>query len=650
MARRIGFPLRRLWRVRIPHAGRVTGAVALALLAALLIHSAMRMDAAGTPVEPSLAVSYHVGPLETSSADGVWRSPAQAEWRAAEGDELHLGFRGEPVWLRVEVANDAARPFDGMLVYKFPYIDRILFHGYDDTGAPAIRLRGDRAPLDRSLPASHFPAFPVEVAAGGTAVFHLEVTTTSVVLAPLKLYSEKGFERMVLGDHLLFGALFGAVLAVCMYVFTVYLTVRDKAYLDFIPFSLAYAGYVAVASGMGQIWFWPGGWEYANPLFFMLQGLLFASGVRFFQRYLGTPERHPKVDMIMRLLVVVGLLTSLAPVLPVPVGAALIAFVAGPGAIFVFGLAVYLSFRGSDRARVVAFGWGFSQLTAVFLYLRVLDLAPYHPINHYLTAIGCAVATLYFAIALALGLRRQQKQLLLAEELNDTRNSFMAGMSHELRTPLNAIMGFSEMISKEMLGPVSPPTYRDYAADIHDSSRNMLKLVDDVLGIARIESGKFRLEPEPLDAGELLAETAEDFAAAAAQAGARVDVAAPEGDLVIEADRGALRQVLHNLLSNAVKFSPEGGVVTARAQGDGAGVTIGIADQGPGIAEADLERVLQPFEVVRSDAHTAKSGAGLGLPLSRMLAELHGGALTIRAAPDEGTTVIVRLPRKAVAD
>jgi hypothetical protein len=329
MARRIGFPLRRLWRVRIPHAGRVTGAVALALLAALLIHSAMRMDAAGTPVEPSLAVSYHVGPLETSSADGVWRSPAQAEWRAAEGDELHLGFRGEPVWLRVEVANDAARPFDGMLVYKFPYIDRILFHGYDDTGAPAIRLRGDRAPLDRSLPASHFPAFPVEVAAGGTAVFHLEVTTTSVVLAPLKLYSEKGFERMVLGDHLLFGALFGAVLAVCMYVFTVYLTVRDKAYLDFIPFSLAYAGYVAVASGMGQIWFWPGGWEYANPLFFMLQGLLFASGVRFFQRYLGTPERHPKVDMIMRLLVVVGLLTSLAPVLPVPVGAALIAFVAG---------------------------------------------------------------------------------------------------------------------------------------------------------------------------------------------------------------------------------------------------------------------------------------------------------------------------------
>jgi two-component system cell cycle sensor histidine kinase PleC len=94
----------------------------------------------------------------------------------------------------------------------------------------------------------------------------------------------------------------------------------------------------------------------------------------------------------------------------------------------------------------------------------------------------------------------------------------------------------------------------------------------------------------------------------------------------------------------------EGGVVTARAQGDGAGVTIGIADQGPGIAEADLERVLQPFEVVRSDAHTAKSGAGLGLPLSRMLAELHGGALTIRAAPDEGTTVIVRLPRKAVAD
>lgn len=272
-----------------------------------------------------------------------------------------------------------------------------------------------------------------------------------------------------------------------------------------------------------------------------------------------------------------------------------------------------------------------------------------------LAAICAVFLVLMRRLRRALDYARQRNRQLAqarihAEAASEAKSRIMANVSHELRTPLNAIMGFSEMISKEMLGPVSPPTYRDYAADIHDSSRNMLKLVDDVLGIARIESGKFRLEPEPLDAGELLAETAEDFAAAAAQAGARVDVAAPEGDLVIEADRGALRQVLHNLLSNAVKFSPEGGVVTARAQGDGAGVTIGIADQGPGIAEADLERVLQPFEVVRSDAHTAKSGAGLGLPLSRMLAELHGGALTIRAAPDEGTTVIVRLPRKAVAD
>lgn len=646
MARRIISDGRRLAGVRVPRAGRAVGVLALLLLAALIVHSAFQSPPSAAPGPPHMTVAYHLGPVQMERGGGVWRPAAAVDWQPGMDEELHFGFRREPVWLRVDIAPPADAAFDGVLVYKFPYIDKVVFHGPGPEGAPVRWTRGDSVPPDPRLPVSHFPAFPVQAAAGQPLTVYLEVMTTSVVLAPLKLYTESGFEHMVLRDHLLFGALFGAVLAVCMYVFTVYLTVRDKAYLDFIPFSLAYACYVAVGSGIGQTWFWPGGWAWANQLFFVVQGLLFASGVRFFQRYLGTPERYPRVDLAMRLLIVVGLLTSAAPFLPSWLGSVLIAFVAGPGAIFVFSLAVLLSFRGSDRARVVAFGWGFSQLTAVFLYLRLFDLAPYLPVNHYLTAIGCAIATIYFAVALALGLRRQQKQLLLAEELNDTRNSFMAGMSHEMRTPLNAIMGFSEMIAKEMLGPVQPAQYRDYAADIHDSSQRMLKLIDDVLGIARIESGKYALEPEPLDAAELVAAAAGDFAEAAAEGGLTIDVRGPDGALPLTADRGALRQVVHNLIANALKFSPEQGAVTIGLEDRGEAVCIVVSDQGPGIAPEDAERILKPFEVVRSEAHTAKSGAGLGLPLSKMLVELHGGALTVGAAEGGGAAVTVTLPRE----
>lgn len=616
----------------------IAGILALGLLLGNTGHEAETTDAEAR-FDAGFSLAYAFDRSGTAELESIRQLP----FTDAPGMALHLGFSDSPLWLRVTIRNRTDSPQEGVLVYRFPYVDAITAHVPGPDG-PRHIVRGDSRPLPDTYRNSHFPAFPVQIAAGEPTIVYLRVESSSVLLAPLDLLDHDRFTREVQRDQILLALLFGAVISVCLYVLTVYLTVREKAYLDFVPFSLTYALYVAVATGFGQVWLWPDAYPHANLLYFVVQGLLFASGVRFFQRYLNTAEHTPRINMIMRVLILAGLLTTVAPFLPSPVDTVLIAFVAGPGTVLVLGTAIYLWTRGIEHAAVATVGWAFSHVSSVYLYLRVLDITPYLPINHYLAAIGCAIATLYFAIALALGLRRQQARLLLAETINDTRNQFLAGMSHELRTPLNAIMGFSEMIKEQVLGPVQPAAYRDYAADIHASSRNMLSLVDDVLNISRIETGQYQLEIGQADLVTLVRSCLERHASEAEQGGVTVRLTHDAESIMVQADVSALQQAFCNVLENAIRYSPDGGTVEVSILRQARQVAIRIQDQGPGIPEQLLARIVRPFELVRSNAYAAKDGAGLGLPLARMLLELHGGSLQVNSVEGEGTTVVLLLP------
>lgn len=634
---------------QVPRLGQVTAAVAVLVLVWLLFIGTedpmgQRFDAGPEPV---MTVEHsETAARPTAGTDG-WFDAAGSDWRFFDALHANFGFRADPLWLRVTLRNPSDTEFRGTLVYKFPYTDSIAFYGFDQRDNPEIYVAGDSEPRDEALPRSHFPSFPVKLSAGETVVHFLRVETTSVVLTPIYLYSDHDYQLVNLRDQLLFAALFGAVLAVCMYVVTVYMTVRDKSFLDFIAFSVTYAFYVAVASGMGQTWLWPGAYPNSNALFFIVQGFLFASGVRFFQRYLRTADVAPRVNAIFRVLMFLGLVTSLTPLLPPIIGKVTIAFVAGPGAVFVFAITIFMAHRGMRRARVVAFGWGFSQLTSVYIYLRIFDITPYTELNHYLTAIGCAIATLYFAVALALGLRRQQEQLLLAEKLNETRSSFMAGMSHELRTPLNAIQGFSEMMSTEMLGKIEPAIYKGYADDIHKSSRHMLDLVDKILDISRLESDDYELKLESHRLNDLISETAAEFKGQAQEADITIDVQLASAEAMATFDRPAMKRVLENLVSNAIKFSGSKGRILLTARERVGRIEITVTDEGEGMDPDHLEHLLIPFEAVRVDAYKAKSGAGLGLPLANALVAQHGGQLSFDTAPGKGTRVTVSLPMVA---
>jgi two-component system cell cycle sensor histidine kinase PleC len=234
-----------------------------------------------------------------------------------------------------------------------------------------------------------------------------------------------------------------------------------------------------------------------------------------------------------------------------------------------------------------------------------------------------------------------------ADEASRAKSDFLARMSHELRTPLNAVIGFSDLIQTRLHGPQALDRYVDYAADIGRAGRHLLRIVDDVLDLARVENRQVDMDPAPLPLADALAECASMVRPRAEEAGLSLVVAPTTGDVVAFADARAVRQVLLNLLTNSIKFTPAGGSILLEAADWPDCVVVRVVDDGQGIPEDRLPHVFEPFRRGRSDVSDGVDGAGLGLGLSiaRTLAEMNGGTLTLDSAVGRGTTATLTLPR-----
>lgn len=236
-----------------------------------------------------------------------------------------------------------------------------------------------------------------------------------------------------------------------------------------------------------------------------------------------------------------------------------------------------------------------------------------------------------------------------ADAANRSKSEFLANMSHELRTPLNAVIGFAEMMKMQTFGPLGSPNYVEYANSIADSGGHLLSLINDILDLSKIESGKHQLEPEPVDVAGIVDYCGRMVRGRADEAGIDLAYKVPAELPRLMADERSLKQILLNLLSNAIKFTSEGGAVTITGRIDADGeFAISVSDTGIGIAARDLGVVLAPFGQVGTSQTRKTSGTGLGLPLVRSLAELHQGTLEIESEVGSGTTVTVKFPASRV--
>ncbi len=236
-----------------------------------------------------------------------------------------------------------------------------------------------------------------------------------------------------------------------------------------------------------------------------------------------------------------------------------------------------------------------------------------------------------------------------AEAANLAKSKFLANMSHELRTPLNAILGFSEMIKDEVLGPIANANYKSYAADIHDSGNHLLKLINEILDLSRIEAGKYELVEKPVDFGAVARECVHLLRLDAQSKSLRLAATFNPGMPRVMADERALRQICLNLLANAIKFTPEHGSIAVRTGIlPGGEALLSVRDNGPGIPEEEIPAVLRAFGQGSLAVKMRDSGTGLGLPIVTGLAELHGGRFDLRSKVGMGTEASLILPKSRV--
>lgn len=237
-----------------------------------------------------------------------------------------------------------------------------------------------------------------------------------------------------------------------------------------------------------------------------------------------------------------------------------------------------------------------------------------------------------------------------ADAANHAKSAFLANMSHELRTPLNAIIGFSEMMIKHTFGPLGHDKYGEYLDDIHMSAKHLLEIINEVLDMSKIEAGKVELDEQEIDMHGLIDSVIRIMANRAFSSGLDIkDMVDPKLP-VLYADPRLVRQILINLITNAIKYSHKEGSIEVIARMDEQNnMLLIVRDHGIGIPKDRIKEAMEPFGQIHDPTRSnTQQGTGLGLPLTKAMAELHGGKLSLESDKGKGTTVTIRLPRDRV--
>jgi two-component system cell cycle sensor histidine kinase PleC len=234
-----------------------------------------------------------------------------------------------------------------------------------------------------------------------------------------------------------------------------------------------------------------------------------------------------------------------------------------------------------------------------------------------------------------------------ADLASRVKSEFIANMSHELRTPLNTVIGFAKLISEQQQRRLTSGKIVEYAELIHDAATHLLAVINDILDISKMQSGKYTLDSREVQLQEILESSLSDFKQSATDLGVSVESCFEPDVPTVRGDPAKLRRVFSNLISNAIKFTPPGGSVqiTAHSLTDG-GAAVSIRDTGLGMSKEEIAVALTPFGQVDSGHSRWREGAGLGLPIAKALVQLHGGKLDVRSAKSLGTEVVVTLPSR----
>lgn len=615
-----------------------------------------------------------VGFLEDPGGDwqlqDVLQQPPSA-FSYTSRDTLQFGYSASAYWLRLDMQNQLTQQATLTLQVRYPLLDYVDFYHLDGDGVVHHQMAGDHRPLrERQYPVKDY-LYRLELEPQQVQTVYVRVQSTSSLSLPVYLSTETGLVALISEYEWLDGGYYGIAFAMMMYNLLLMLVVRERIYIEYVACVILQIGFIASLNGYAGMLFPENLVITDKGIYFCSTGLAVAF-IQFTRSFLQTRLEMPRVDRFYRYYMWVPALCLVAEMLVSPTIAAKInVFLIMFTVLLLFPVALYRYLTGYRAASYFVFGQGMFLSSVIFTSLSSLNLVPFYFLAPLAIKVGSAAELMLFSMSLAgrinelkrshFDIQRQQEVAQAESKVNErhlaamsrvnqeleqalqVRSNFLANMSHEIRTPMNGILGMLELIDTPDMDSVQ----RNYIDIARRSGKTLLDLINDVLDLSKIESGKLELEQKPFSLREL----SQDLCSLYSQQVKNkhltirvvVDSSVPEH---IIGDRTRLWQVLTNLLSNAIKFTQRGGVILKlnTVYEDGQRIHFKVVDTGIGIAADKHEAIFDTFQQADGTTTREYGGTGLGLSISRKLVSLMQGELELDSTPGKGSVFSFSIP------
>ena len=480
---------------------------------------------------------------------------------------------------------------------------------------------------------------------------YVRVQSESSMLVDVRLLTAEQFFQTSMTSFLGYGAMFGIMMAMCLYNLFLFVSLRDYNYLLYVLSITTTALFLASLSGHAPRWLWPDYRMWSEEIFLIIVAVTLMSGLAFCTRFLEARIYAPVLHkIIIALIVLAGLTIPLSLLTGFQFSVFLTGAVSGTSGTVGLITATVCLMRGQRSARFYLVAW------AGYCIGTVLTAARQHGFveNEFYAIHGMEIGAVLETILISFALSDRYNELKKAKEraqhevaeslrrMDKLKDEFLANTSHELRTPLQGIIGLAESMVDGATGKLGEAAKKNLSM-IANSGQRLAALVDDILDFSKMKNRELVLDKKPLDL-HVIVDVVLRLSSPLAQVKSLqlindVDNTVPQ----VLADEDRLQQILHNLVGNAVKFTAAGSVIVSAIDHDEQ-VRVLVTDTGAGIAAEDQERIFESFEQVEESATRIHGGTGLGLAVTRDLVNLHGSNIELVSAPGAGSTFSFTLP------